>query len=50
MGRKDMDLASKSFDNKLDLLSRYALDGLLNDVVTILVFNALENVCLKLSD
>jgi hypothetical protein len=43
-----MDLAFKSFNDELDVLCWNALDGLLDDVVAVLIFDTLQNVVLKL--
>src|SRR6266536_5031961 len=43
-----MNLASEGFDDELDVLGRDTLDGLLYDMVAILVFDTFENICLKL--
>ncbi len=45
---KSMHLASESFNYELDVLRWNTLDGLLNDVVTILIFNTLQNIMLEL--
>jgi hypothetical protein len=50
VGSKDMNLTSEGFDDELDVLGRDTLNGFLNDMVAVLVFDALENICLKLLD
>jgi hypothetical protein len=50
MACQDMDLASKGFDDKLDMFSWNTLDSFLNNVVSILIFHALENISLKFCD
>jgi hypothetical protein len=48
MSGKNVDLATESFDDELDMLCWNPLDGFLNDVITILIFNAFEDIGLEL--
>ncbi len=43
-----MDLPGKGTDDELDMFGWYAFDGLLNDMVSILVFHTLENMIFEL--
>jgi hypothetical protein len=45
---KDVDLASESIDGELDMFCGHSLDGFLDNVVAVLVFDALEDVWPKL--
>ena len=46
---KTVNLPSEGFDDKLNISSRDSFDGLLNDMVPVLVLHALENMTIKLS-
>jgi hypothetical protein len=48
MSSKNVDLASESLDDELDMFRGNSLDGFLHDVVAILIFDALKDICLKL--
>lgn len=50
MSGEDMDLTSECLDDELDMFSWDSLNGFLNNVVAILVFDAFQNICLKLID
>jgi len=43
-----MDLAFESFNDELDVLCWNTLDGFLDDVVAVLIFDTLQNIVLKL--
>ena len=45
-----MDLTSEGFDDELDVFSRDSLYGFLHNMISILVFDAFENIDLKLTD
>src|SRR5436305_9898825 len=47
---KPVDLICESVYDELDMLRRYTLDGLLNDVIAILVFDTFEYVSFELFD
>jgi hypothetical protein len=47
MGSKDVNLASECFDNKLNVLSWHSLDRFLNNMVSILIFHALQDINLE---
>lgn len=47
---KSVDLTPEGVDDELDILRRHTFDGLLNDVIAILVPHALQNVVLQLLD
>jgi hypothetical protein len=42
-----MHLTSESFDDELNMLSRYTLNGLLYDVIAVLIFDTFENIDLE---
>ena len=44
MSSQALNLSSKGIDDELDVLCRYALDSLLNDVIAVLIFDALEDL------
>lgn len=48
MGRQGVDLSSKGIDDEPDVFGRYSLDGFLDDMIAILIFDALEDICLEL--
>lgn len=48
MGRKAVDLVGECVNDELDVLCRYSLNRLLNDVVAVLVLDAFQDVILKL--
>lgn len=50
MCRKSVDLALERVDDKLDILRRNPLDSFLDNVVTVLISHALENMVLKFFD
>ena len=50
MRREMMNLAGESIDNECDVLSRDSLDGLLNDMIAVLILDAFQNLVLKLLD
>ena len=47
MSSQALNLSSKGIDDELDVLCRYALDSLLNDVIAVLIFDALEDLILQ---
>src|SRR2546421_8147749 len=47
---KSVDLICKSVYDELDMLCRHAFDGLLNDMIAILVFDTFEHVGFELFD
>lgn len=47
MSSQTLNLSSKGVDDELDVLCRYTLDSFLNDVITVLIFDALENLMLQ---
>jgi len=47
MCSKNVHLTSKSFDDELDMLCGYSLDGLLHDVIAILIFDTFEDIGLE---
>lgn len=50
MGGQTVDLACKGIDDELDVLLRDAFDGFLDDVIAILILDALENLMLEFFD
>lgn len=48
--RQRLDLASEGVDDELYVLSRYPLDGFLDHVIAILIFDAIYHVILELFD
>jgi hypothetical protein len=48
MSSKDVDLAPEGIDDELYVFSRYTLDSLLNNMVSILILDTLENISLQL--
>lgn len=50
MCSKYMRLTSKSFDDELDVLCWDSLDGLLHDVIPVLIFDTFKNIGLKFCD
>jgi hypothetical protein len=50
MSCKCCDLPRECFDNELDMLSRDSFDGFLDDMIAILILDALENTVLELLD
>lgn len=50
MCSKHMHLASESFDDELHMLCWYALNGLLHDVIPVLIFDTFENIGLEFCD
>jgi hypothetical protein len=48
MSGQNVDLATESFDDELDMLCWNPLDGFLNDVIAILILNAFEDIGLEL--
>lgn len=44
MSGKNVDLTSKSFNDKLDVFGGNSLDGFLYNVITILILHTLENI------
>ena len=47
MCTKNAHLSSKSFDDELDVLHRYSLDGFLHNVIAVLIFDTFEDIGLK---
>lgn len=50
MRSKNMDLSFESFNDELNVLSWYSLNGLLNNVIAILVFDAFKDISLEFLD
>lgn len=44
MSSQALDLPGKGIDDKLDVLRGYTLDCLLDDVIAVLIFDALEDL------
>lgn len=47
MCSKNVHLTSKSFDDKLDVLRGYSLDGFLHDVIAVLIFDTFKDISLE---
>jgi len=47
MGSENVDLASEGLDDELNMFSRNSFDGFLDDVVSVLILDTLEDVRLE---
>ena len=47
MSSQALDLSSKGVDDELDVLGGYTFDSFLNDMISILIFDALEDLVLQ---
>jgi hypothetical protein len=50
MSGQDVDLASESFNDELDMLGWDSLNGLLHNMISVLIFDTLQNVGLQFFD
>lgn len=50
MRGENVHLAPESFDDELDVLRWYSFDGFLHDVISVLIFDTLEDIGLEFCD